>query len=221
MSDSGQELRQALAEIARIARRASRHLGQGHGSHEHEHEDEDEDRGTDFGPDIGCVLKQLPERLLVKAAQTATRINPANGVNITAMAGLGASLGVSDDVMDPLRIAVLTAKYWGPQPRQLTVSFMETTPADLRARVVGHLNAWSRSGSISFVATRGRPVRISRGGGGYWSYLGTDILHIPPSQQTMNLESFTMSTPEAEFRRSSGTRRVIPSASRTSTCARS
>ena len=116
MSDSGQELREALAEIARIARRASRHLGQDHASHE----DTYEDRGTGVGLDIGCVPKQLPERLLVKAAQTATRINPANGVNIAAMAGLGASLGVSDDVMDPLRIAVLTAKYWGPQPRQLT-----------------------------------------------------------------------------------------------------
>lgn len=198
MSDSGQELREALAEIARIARRASRHLGQDHASHE----DAYEDRGTGVGLDIGCVPKQLPERLLVKAAQTATRINPANGVNIAAMAGLGASLGVSDDVMDPLRIAVLTAKYWGPQPRQLTVSFMETTPADLRARIVSHLNAWNRSGSISFVETRGTgQVRISRGGGGYWSYLGTDILHIPSSQQTMNLESFTMSTPDGEYRR--------------------
>jgi hypothetical protein len=36
-----------------------------------------------------------------------------------------ASLGLSNNsIMDPLRIAVLTAKYWGPQPRQLTVSFM-------------------------------------------------------------------------------------------------
>jgi len=196
MSDSGQELRQALAEIARIARRASRHPGQGHGSHEHEHEDEEQ--GTDIGLDIGCVPRQLPERLLVKAAQTATQINPANGLNITAMASLGSSNGV----MDPLRIAVLTAKYWGPRPRQLTVSFMGATPADLRTRIVRHLNAWNQWGSISFVETRGTgQVRISLGGGGYWSYLGTDILHIPPSQQTMNLESFTMSTPESEYRR--------------------
>jgi hypothetical protein len=43
-------------------------------------------------------------------------------------------------------------------------------------------------------------VRISRGGG-YWSYLGTDILLIPPSQQTMNLEGFTMNMPETEYRR--------------------
>jgi len=119
-------------------------------------------------------------------------------LNIAAMA----SLGLSGGTMDPLRIAVLTAKYWGPQPRQLTVSFMESTPADLRARIVSHLNAWNRSGSISFVETRGTgQVRVSRGGGGYWSYVGTDILHIPLSQQTMNLEGFTMDTPDSEYRR--------------------
>jgi hypothetical protein len=44
-------------------------------------------------------------------------------------------------------------------------------------------------------------VRISFGPGGYWSYLGTDILHIPRSRQTMNLEGFTLNTPESEYRR--------------------
>jgi hypothetical protein len=195
MSGSEQELREALAEIARIADRASRHLGHDHDPHRDRHED----RGAITGSDIGCVPRQLPERLLVKAAQTATRINPANGLNIAAMAGLGLNGGI----MDPLRIAVLTAKYWGPQPRQITVSFMESTPSDLRARIVSHLNAWNRSGGgISFIETRGTgQVRISRGGGGYWSYLGTDILHIPLSQQTMNLEGFTMNTPDSEYRR--------------------
>jgi hypothetical protein len=44
-------------------------------------------------------------------------------------------------------------------------------------------------------------VRISREGDGYWSYLGTDILHIATSRQTMNLQDFTMSTPESEYKR--------------------
>src|SRR5206468_7588466 len=47
-------------------------------------------------------------------------------------------------------------------------------------------------------------VRIARAGGpngGYWSYLGTDILSIPAGEPTMNLESFTMDTPESEFHR--------------------
>ena len=36
---------------------------------------------------------------------------------------------------------------------------------------------------------------------GYWSYLGTDVLHIPVDQQTMNLQGFTERTPESEYRR--------------------
>ena len=192
MSGSEQQLRQALAEIGRIAERASQDQGHDHGPHGHG------DRHP-IVADIGCVPRQLPERLQVKAAQTATRINPANGLNVAAMASLGLK---SNGIMNPMRIAVLTAKYWGPQVRQLTVSFMESTPAELRSRIVSHLNAWNRTAGISFVETRGTgQVRISRSGGGYWSYLGTDILHIPPSQQTMNLEGFTMSTDDSEYRR--------------------
>jgi hypothetical protein len=203
MSSTEQQLRDALRNIASIIE-ASEHLSDEDVDDGHVHNGHGHRRGGgQHGPDaevadIGCVPKQLPKRLLVQAAQTATRINPANGLNLVAMASLGPSSGV----MDPLRIAVLTAKYWGPKARQLTVSFMEATPADLRARIVRHLNAWNRSGGISFVETRGvGQVRISRGGGGYWSYLGTDVLHIPRNQPTMNLESFTMNTPEGEYRR--------------------
>jgi hypothetical protein len=44
-------------------------------------------------------------------------------------------------------------------------------------------------------------VRISRGSGGYWSYLGVDITQIPKNRQTMNLERFTVQTPDSEFYR--------------------
>src|SRR5262249_30209520 len=37
--------------------------------------------------------------------------------------------------------------------------------------------------------------------GGYWSYLGTDILSIERDEPTMNLEAFTMRTPDSEFYR--------------------
>ena len=68
----------------------------------------------------------------------------------------------------------------GPAPRQLTVSFMESTPADLRSRILGHMNAWTQTACISFVERGGTgDVRISREGSGYWSYLGTDIKLIP------------------------------------------
>ena len=36
---------------------------------------------------------------------------------------------------------------------------------------------------------------------GYWSYVGTEILEVDDDQPTMNLEGFTMRTPESEFRR--------------------
>src|SRR5262249_9042974 len=105
-------------------------------------------------------------------------------------------------VADPLQIAVVTSKYWGPTPRRLTVSFMESTPANLRTRIISHMNAWTQTACISFVETQGTgDVRISRGPGGYYSYLGTDILHIPRNRQTMNLQGFTMNTPEQEYKR--------------------
>jgi hypothetical protein len=164
-------------------------------------EDENNDDGTDQAPpatETVCTPKTLPTRLLVRAAATATRINPVNA----PMFGPHALVAEGFQVSDPLRIAVLTSKYWGPSPRRLTVSFMESTPSDLRARIVSHMNAWTRTACISFVETGGvGNVRISRGAGGYWSYLGTDILHIPRNRQTMNLEGFTMNTAESEYKR--------------------
>lgn len=144
---------------------------------------------------VGCAVKQLPKRLQFRAAEVAAYINPVNAPVI------GLSTVVSEGVLPtPLAAAVATAKYWGPTPRKLTVSFMEKTSAELRRRIVSHLNAWTRTGCIEFVEVQsGGQVRIARGAGGYWSYLGTDILQIPKNRPTMNLEAFTMSTPESEF----------------------
>lgn len=145
-----------------------------------------------------CTAKSLPRRLLVQAAQTARTINPMNAPVFGPVSHVRGQLRVHE----PLRIAVITSKYWGPQSRRLTVSFMESTPADLKARIIRHMNAWTKTGGVSFVGTNGTgDVRISRGRGGYWSYLGTDIRHIPTNRPTMNLEAFTMRTPESEYRR--------------------
>jgi len=146
----------------------------------------------------GCVVKALPARLQAPAAATAARINPVNDpVRWPLVAGI-----VGFEIAEPQRIAVMTSKYWGPRPRRLTVSFMETTADNLKNRIIQHMNAWTRTVGISFVGTTGvGDVRISRGGGGYYSYLGTDILHIPRNRQTMNLEGFTMNTPESEYLR--------------------
>jgi hypothetical protein len=146
----------------------------------------------------GCVIKQLPERLLVSAATTASRVNPANA----PVFGRMMAAAVGGDIIEPMRLAVLTAKYWGPSPRVLTVSFTESAPSNLKQRILSHMNAWNRCGGISFrLVAQGGQVRITRAQSGYWSYLGTDILHIPPNRPTMCLQGFSMSTPESEYKR--------------------
>jgi hypothetical protein len=138
----------------------------------------------------------LPPRLLEKAAKAAIAINQQNAPMISAM------VGAANIPLEPMHLTLLTAKYWGSAPRRLTVSFMDTTVAALKARIVQHMNAWSTRIGISFVLTNGTgDVRISLGAGGYWSYLGTDIRLIPRNRQTMNLQGFTMNTPESEYRR--------------------
>jgi hypothetical protein len=149
-----------------------------------------------FDPGAGCRIMSVPPRLLREAAALATQINPVN-------APLREFAAVADGVpQNPLSLTLQTTKYWGPAPRTLTVSFMEPTAPDLRARIVGHMNAWGQFCGFSFTETANAgDVRISRGQGGYWSYLGTDIHLIPTSRQTMNLQGFTMNTRDSEFYR--------------------
>jgi hypothetical protein len=186
-----QQLRESLARIAEIATMASK-AGTAGSKHP----------GTGISGSVpanmpGCSIKALPKRLLIKAAQTAIRINPVNSP-MKAPVGVGSALGI----MEPMRIAVLTSKYWGPTPRQLNVSFLEDTPPDLRARILSHMNAWTATACISFAETSGAgDVRITFVQSGYWSYLGTDILHIPANQPTMCLQDFSMDTPESEYHR--------------------
>lgn len=176
-------LQEALSKIADIASAAVRHA-EGNGS--------DHSPSTDPGL---CTPKALPKHLQARAAKTATDTNPMNAPNVGGMPGDDAAAMM---LANPLSIALLTAKYWGPAKRRLTVSFMDTPFPDLRTRILSHLNAWNCG--IQFVETRGTgQVRISRGAGGYWSYLGTDILHIATTRPTMNLQDFTMQTSDDEF----------------------
>ena len=185
-----ENLRKALADIAKVANAASHSHGKGKSG--------SSSKGGSHDEFPSCVLKALPDRLTIRAAQIATQINPVNAPAFGPLTGAARDL----DVMNPLRIAVMVTKYWGATPRQLTVSFMESTPADLGSRILLHMNEWAKSGCINFVWTQGvGQVRVSRSGGGYWSYLGTDILQVPQDRQTMNLQDFTMNTPESEYRR--------------------
>jgi hypothetical protein len=193
MNENEKRLHEALAKIVKVANTAVSGI-----------ESPVDSNGADpvQGPTpqegtLVCTPKTLPERLLVKAAETAVKINPVNAPMFGPLAKVATPLP-----LEPMHIAVLTSKYWGPTSRQLTVSFMENTAADLRARIISHMNAWATTMSISFVETQATgDIRISRGPGGYWSYLGTDVRLIPTNRPTMNLEGFTMTTAESEYKR--------------------
>ena len=147
-----------------------------------------------------CTPKRLPVEKLVAAAKTAMDVNPFNHAPAERLTRV-----MPGFIATPERIAVLTTKYWGLQGVHLTVGFMDNPEAALRKRILQHMNAWAKTANVKFVESATDPqVRIARVGGqdgGYWSYLGTDILHIPKKDQTMNLEAFTMSTPESEYHR--------------------
>jgi Astacin (Peptidase family M12A) len=198
MSDSEQKLRQALMKIAEAAQAA---VNGGSYADEHNSKPHGETGRRPHvhagGKNVHCSIKQLPGRLVEKAAKTATSINPLNRVNFGPLGSVARGL-----VLPPAAISVLIGKYWGPQQRRLTVSFLDGGPSDLRRRIIQHMNAWNQTAGISFVETRGvGKVRISRNQAGYWSYLGTDILHIPSNRPTLNLQGFSMSTEDSEFHR--------------------
>jgi hypothetical protein len=86
----------------------------------------------------------------------------------------------------------------------LGVAFLDGGPAELQARILSHMNAWGRNANVVFKAASAgmAQVRITRQrGGGHWSFLGIDVLRIPRGEPTMNLDGFTMSTPESEYLR--------------------
>ena len=185
MTDILSDYRDTLAEIGRLAEKAINDTVDA--------PDTQSDRPTEAQ---SCTIKSLPPRLLRKAAEVAVATNPQNAPV------MGAMTGAADIPLEPMHLTLLTSKYWGSQPRQLTVSFMEATPVDLKTRILEHMNAWNTRIGISFALTNGiGDVRILRGSGGYWSYLGTDIRLIPKNRQTMNLQGFTMDTAESEYRR--------------------
>lgn len=147
---------------------------------------------------IVCSPKTLPRNRWIEAARIATDINPVNHPPVERLMRV-----VPGFDPKPVRIAVLTTKYWRSGGVKLTVGFLDDAPADLRSRILQHMNAWAKTANVKFVQARTDPqVRIARvPNDGYWSYLGTDILSIAADKPTMNLEGFTMNTTESEFHR--------------------
>lgn len=145
---------------------------------------------------LACTPMHLPGDLLVTAADIARTVNPANHPPVQQLAQ------ISPLLVEAGSIAMLTKKYWGSKGVRLPVGFMDNPPNELRKRILGHMNAWAKTANVEFSESLTEPkVRISRDAGGYWSYMGTDILLIDKSKQTMNLEGFTMNTPDGEFYR--------------------
>ena len=146
---------------------------------------------------IVCRPKSLPRDQWVRAAQEAAKVNPANRAPVERMATLFRR------EIPREYIAAVTTKYWRSGGVRLSVQFLDTNNAELRTKILANMNAWGTRASVRFVATDGQgEVRIARKGGddgGYWSYVGTDILQIPVDAPTLNLESFTVSTPDSEF----------------------
>jgi hypothetical protein len=151
-------------------------------------------------PVLTCTPKRLHPSLRVAAAQRAVEINPVNHAPVQRLASV-----IPGFIAKPEHIAVLTTQYWGSKGRQLTVGFLDNPEAALRSRILEHMNAWSITANVQFVETMGQAeVRIARNdgpNGGFWSFLGTDILSIDQDEPTMNLEGFTMDTPESEYHR--------------------
>ena len=69
------------------------------------------------------------------------------------------------------RLAVLTTKYWGAKGVKLTVGFLDNPSAELKARILLHMNAWGKYANVTFVPTRTDPqVRVARTpGDGHWT----------------------------------------------------
>jgi hypothetical protein len=141
-----------------------------------------------------CLVKQLPESKRVKAARRAVEVNPANAPLPQGAVALG--------ITEPGRLAVIVSKFWGAKGVKLGVTFLDNPNAATRSKILTFANKWNARANISFHESAQGEVRLARTrGDGYWSYLGTDILSVPSGQPTMNLDSFTENTPDAEYDR--------------------
>src|SRR5262245_7537727 len=145
---------------------------------------------------IVCLPKRLPKKLWIEAARTAAMVNPLNHPPVNRLMLVNKSFKPT-----PQSIAVLTTKFWGNKGVKLTVGFMDSPSSAMKSRIISHMTAWNKTANVTFVATSTDPqVRIATTpGDGHWSYLGTDILTIPKNEPTMNLDSFSMNTPESEY----------------------
>jgi astacin (peptidase family M12A) len=151
---------------------------------------------------IVCRTKPLTPTLAASARARAIESNPANAAlhRVVMRTPVGRRGGM-------MRLAVSVGHKWPTTGVRLSVQFLDSPPTALRKRILQHMNAWEKTANVVFKETRGTgQVRIARldrpaSVSGYWSYVGDEILGIPEDEPTMNLEGFTMSIAESEFKR--------------------
>lgn len=150
--------------------------------------------------DIVCRPRPLTPEQEALAVRRSVEINPEN-------AQPAASRYDADRREGPRRLVVAVGWKWPASGARLAVQFLDAPSRALRKRILSHMNAWAAEANVSFEETadvgRIRIARLDRPDSmaGYWSYLGTQVEAIAPDLPTLNLEGFTMRTPEAEFRR--------------------
>src|SRR5262245_32162069 len=109
---------------------------------------------------ITCTPRVIPYQKVIPAAEAAVRINHLNQPNLEPLSAIpGFSLPSPD------HLAVVTSKYWGLDGVKLTVGFLDNPSAELRARILSHMNAWSTTANVEFVETgtaEDAQVRINR-----------------------------------------------------------
>ncbi len=89
---------------------------------------------------IVCKPKLLPSDQWINAANTAVKVNPMNRAAVEHL-----SMVLPGFTPTPQHIAALTTKYWHSGGVTLTVGFLDNPAADLRARILQHMNAWAES----------------------------------------------------------------------------
>lgn len=100
-------------------------------------------RGIDLSPSAigGCYVKSLPGELQQAAAITAAELYPPNAPKLSSPL---------DALLRPLQAA--GTRFWGPQPRTLSVRFTEASSPQLEQKIVQYLNAWKCTVSFALVS---------------------------------------------------------------------
>jgi hypothetical protein len=136
---------------------------------------------------IPCSIKELPVVQHYQAALHAIWHNPVNAPR---------------NAFTPAHIAVMTQKYWGDRVKDLTYGFMERVSVGFQQKIDLYANKWNAFSKAKFRFTNTDPIiRIAFLNEGYYSYIGTDCELVPRNQHTMNLQGFTLQTPDSEWDR--------------------